>query len=92
MENVQSWAIDQWKGDIRKKLKDGKCNSRKWWKIIKEKQGETRDSVIPPLTTKDGEHLLTSKAKAEHLAKHFSLKMKVNDPERKTTRNTLTNS
>ncbi|XP_042886752.1 uncharacterized protein LOC122262709 [Penaeus japonicus] len=38
----------------KKKLEEGCIGSKLWWNIIKDKQGDLRDSTIPPLMAQNG--------------------------------------
>jgi len=82
MVATQKWAIRQWEKDTKNKLKTGQVGSKQWWTLVKEKQGETREGTIPPITTQDGTMALTSQQKAEVLAQHFAQKMTVVEPDK----------
>ena len=82
MQDVQEWATQQWKDDTKLKFQDGRLGSKKWWSMVKNKQGTGRDTIIPPITTPGGELLLTSSSKADKFAEFFSGKMKVDEPNR----------
>ena len=82
MDNVQRWAMQTWKEDVKCKLHDGSMGSKHWWKLINDKQGNQRDGRIPPIVTPKNEHVLTSGLKAEQFARFFRDKMRVDDPNR----------
>ena len=82
MEATQDWARQQWADDKRRKLRGGHVGSKKWWGMVKDSQGDTKESVIPPLYTENGSVASTTQAKVDVLAQHFSRKMTVPEPEK----------
>ena len=82
MDQTQSWAVRQWKDDVKKKVSEGSVGSKLWWNLIKNKQGINHDSVIPPLILEDGQCLLTSQSKADAFGEFYAQKMQVDDPDR----------
>ena len=81
MSNTHRWAVHQWEMDTKNKLKHGQAGSKLWWKLAKEKQGATRDGVIPPLISPEGKVALKTQDKVDLLARHFANKMTVPNPE-----------
>ena len=80
MHHVARWAMQRWKNNIKKKLKDGKIGSKQWWNIVKDKQGQSRDETIPPLSLTNGDVALSTTDKINALAEHFATKMTVPHP------------
>ena len=81
MTATQAWAIDHWKESLRGKLRGGQVGSRRWWSLVKQQQGELRNSTLPSLVLEDGSVAHTAQEKADLLAKHFSGKMCVPNPK-----------
>ena len=79
---TRKWAQTRWRDDIRQKLTGPGVGNKTWWKLVKEKQGLTRQENIPPLNKYDGTVASTSQEKADLLGRMFSNKMTVPDPER----------
>ena len=82
MRATQEWASQQWVTDLRRKLRGGQVGSKRWWSLVKETQGVSRGSTIPPLHRGDGTIVQCARDKANLLAKHFSDKMCVSNPEK----------
>ena len=82
MEETQTWAMEQWREDTKQKVREGSIGSKKLWTLIKDKQGLSHDTEIPPISLQDGQHLLSSSLKAEKFAEFFSNKMQVDEPDR----------
>ena len=82
MNTTQAWAIEQWRANLKNKLRGGQVGCRQWWSLIKEKMGESRGASVPALHQEDGSFAHTASDKADLLAKHFAEKMCIPDPER----------
>ena len=82
MSTTSKWAERRWQEDLRRQLSDSGTGGKKWWNIIKEKQGLTRQEHIPPLNNPDGTVASSNLEKAELLGRMFSNKMAVPDPAR----------
>ena len=82
LKRTIKWAKSHWYEDLRKKLKRGSIGTKQWWAIVKSQQGLSKNDLIPPLNTKEGEVAISSIQKAETLAQHFAGKMTVKDPTR----------
>lgn len=82
MKNTQEWALEQWKNSLKGKLRGGHVGSKRWWSLVKEQQGKSRCTTIPPLLRQDGSVAHSTLDKANLLAQHFSEKMQVSDLER----------
>ncbi|KAK4318557.1 hypothetical protein Pmani_010466 [Petrolisthes manimaculis] len=81
---TQAWAREQWEECLRRKLRGGNVGSKQWWGLVKDAQGETHESSIPPLIQADGTTVHLTKDKVDLLAQHFARKMTVPDPTRAT--------
>ncbi|XP_045105871.1 uncharacterized protein LOC123501228 [Portunus trituberculatus] len=82
MRHTQEWASEQWKEDLRRKLRGGQVGTKRWWGIVKDQQGEERGASISSLLQEDGSLAHSAHEKANLLAKHFAGKMSVPDPEK----------
>ena len=82
MENIQAWAREQWVEDKKRKLRGGNIGSKQWWSLVKDCQGEVKESSIPSLQRGDGVVASSTSEKVNVLAEHFSRKMTVPDPTR----------
>ena len=82
MRHTQEWAMEQWKECLRGKLRGGQVGTKRWWSLVKDQQGESRESTVPPLQREDGVMAHSALDKANLLAKHFAGKMCIPDPER----------
>jgi len=82
MRNTQEWALEHWKECLRGKLRGGQVGTKRWWSLVKEQQGESRESTIPSLLREDGGVAHSALDKANLLATHFARKMCIPDPER----------
>ena len=82
MRDTQEWASEQWRATLKNKLRGGQVGTKRWWGLVKEQQGASRDDTVPPLQRGDGSVAQTARDKANLLAKHFSDKMCVSDPDR----------
>ncbi|XP_037801842.1 uncharacterized protein LOC119596594 [Penaeus monodon] len=76
------WARNRWQEDTKRKLSTLGAGSKEWWSLVKEYQGETRESTIPPLTQPDGTTASSNREKANLLGSLFSRKMTVPDANR----------
>ena len=79
---TQEWARDEWKANLRSKLRGGQVGSKRWWSLVKEEQGETRGCSVPALTRPDGSVAQTATDKANLLAAHFAAKMCISNPDK----------
>ena len=82
MITTSRWAQRRWQEDTRRKLSGPGIGSKTWWKLVKEKQGLTRQENVPPLNKPDGTVASSNHHKAELLGDMFSRKMTVPDPDR----------
>lgn len=82
MNTTQTWAVEQWKANLKSKLRGGQVGCKQWWSLVKDQQGESRGTSIPALHRADGSIAHTARDKADLLAKHFAEKMCIPDPER----------
>lgn len=82
MRHTQEWASNQWVANLKKKLRGGQVGSKRWWSLVKEQEGVSRGTTIPPLHRGDGSMAHSACDKADLLARHFTDKMRVSDPER----------
>ena len=82
MRHTQEWASNQWVTSLKRKLRGGQVGSKRWWSLVKEQEGVSRGTTIPPLHRGDGSVAQSARDKAELLASHFTEKMRVTDPER----------
>lgn len=84
MHAMQAWAKHQWVENTKQKLRGRHVGTKRWWNLVKEEQGESREGTIPPLLRGDGSSAHSTQDKADLLAEHFSQKMTVPDPFRAT--------
>ncbi|XP_045105052.1 uncharacterized protein LOC123500395 [Portunus trituberculatus] len=82
MNATQAWAIEQWRANLKNKLRGGQVGCKQWWSLVKDKQGESRGTSVPALHQADGSFAHSASDKADLLAKHFAEKMCIPDPER----------
>ena len=82
MRHTQEWASEQWKADLRRKLRGGQVGNKRWWGLVKEQQGEVRGTSIPSLLREDGSLAHSAQDKANLLARQFAGKMTIPEPER----------
>ncbi|XP_045115988.1 uncharacterized protein LOC123507079 [Portunus trituberculatus] len=82
MNATQAWAIEQWRANLKNKLRGGQVGCKQWWSLVKDKQGESRGTSFPALHQADGSFAHSVSDKAGLLAKHFAEKMCIPDPER----------
>ena len=82
MRETQAWAQERWRESLRGKLRGGQVGTKRWWSLVKEQQGESRATTVPPLLREDGSMTHSAQDKANLLAKHFAGKMCIPDPER----------
>lgn len=75
------WAMSRWEDDLKKKLHGPGVGNKTWWTLVKEKQGISRQDIIPPLTRQDGTVATSSREKAQLLATLFAEKMRVSNPQ-----------
>ena len=80
MKRIQKQSIQRWREELRSKFSGQSVSSKEWWSGVKQQQGLSFNSDIPPLTRPDGSVAVSNKDKAELLATHFSSKMTVPDP------------
>ncbi|XP_042858570.1 uncharacterized protein LOC122244672 [Penaeus japonicus] len=85
MENTQKWAIAMWERNTQKK----KTRRRVYWQQImvehhQDKQGDLRDSTIPPLMAQNGKMAINTEDKINLLAQHFAEKMKLSNNQQQT--------
>ncbi len=74
------WAIRKWQEVMRHKLCGAWVGNKTWWSLVKERQGTSRNDVIPPFTRQDGTVATSSMEKAQLLVSLFTAKMKVDNP------------
>ena len=79
---TQEWAREEWKANLRSKLRGGQIGNKRWWSLVKDEQGETRGCSVPALIRPDGSLAQSSEDKANLLAAHYAGKMCVADPDR----------
>lgn len=82
MRDTQEWAAEQWRATLKAKLRGGQVGTKRWWSLVKEQQGTSREDTVPPLQRGDGSVAQTARDKANLLARHFSEKMNISDPDR----------
>ena len=82
MRNTQEWASEHWRANLRGKLRGGQVGTKRWWNLVKEQQGESKGNTLPSLLREDGSLAHAAQDKANLLARHFSSKMCVPDPDK----------
>ena len=83
MSQVQRWAIENWTNNTKSMLRGRNVGSKRWWNIINEKQGNNKETTIPPLKRENGSLANQTQDKIEMFAEYFSKKMTVPIPKSK---------
>ena len=81
MRHTQEWAVEQWKANLRGKLRGGQVGTKRWWSLVEEQQGEAKGGTIPSLLWVNGSLAHTALDKANLLDKHFAEKICDPNPE-----------
>ena len=82
MTRTAKWAKARWENNIIRRLSSNQVDPKQWWSMVKERHGVASQERIPSMTKPDGDMAITSQDKADHLAREFSQKMRIPEPDR----------